>query len=260
MPASFPALNNLEVHRTLGLLNLAEFGTFPPSQLQPKPPTAEGAKAPTPREVSGQLLPATRGRNRPSNAERLAIRPDGRILQQLREYSAETNRTMTSIIEIALLDYFDVHAPKRGRLGAKAPIINKDLRKEIRNLSSIARLFHFWAAAYNAHSRNHRAPWKPSWTDRDAVCEEEIRGYDERTIELSMIRVVMTKELGGPRIVSFRYFLPQIFEDYDKQTTTLEKKLDWMLAHYRMKAATFLKIPFADHWELCECGHHGETK
>jgi len=240
----------------MAFLNLSE---VPTHELLPKHPTKQqnlGAKAPT---LSEQPPPPTvtrPDRRRPTNADRLAIRPAARILQQLREYSAETNRSMTSVIEVALLDYFDTHAPKRGRLGAKAPLSNKDLRKGIRNLSSIARLYQFWTAAYNAHSKHYRTAWLPTWTDRDYVCEEELRGYDERSIELSIIRTVSTKKLGEQRIVSFRYYMPQIFDDYDRQTTTLEKKLDWMLDHYREKVAHYLKADFQPHWNHCPCGHH----
>lgn len=160
---------------------------------------------------------------------------------------------MTSIIEIALLDYFDVHAPERGRQGAKAPQKDIRLREEYRNLSFIAQLYQFWAGAFNAHSAGHRTPWKPTWTDRDETAYQEIKDYDERAVELSIIQVVTTKRLGSARIIAFRYFLPQIHSNIDDQMKMPTAKLSWILNHYRHKAADYLKTKRGTDWLNCDC-------
>lgn len=179
---------------------------------------------------------------RPASATRLALRPNRFILTKVKHFCVAEEITLTHFFEKAALDYLAAHSNEYGRPGAQAPQIDRLLNRKEANLSSIARIFQFWTAAYNAHAQHHRMPWKPSWTDRDRTLERELQELPEPIIELGIITVLANKKLGGPRIQSFQYYHAEICANAEDLLLLTADVITFRLHYHRMKLAQHLRI------------------
>ena len=201
-----------------------------------------GALAPQPAEVTDALQLARKEQYRPIDAGRVALRPDQEILTAIKLYCLKNGQTLTAWFEQKALETIYADREESGRQGAKAPQIRDDLRVREKSVSSIARIYLFWNAAFNRKVDPERVEWKPNWTNRDETQSLKIAHVNINIVEIAIIRTACTKSLESGRINSFRYYVPQILADHQEAGSLSTKSIDRMLASFREKAAIYFKV------------------
>lgn len=183
---------------------------------------------------------------RPQNAGRIALRPDRRLLDDLRIECLKQGITLTSWFEHQALTWLRSRRPDPPRLGAQAPQIDRLTLKDERKSSSIAKLFQFWTKAYNDSLPHHRAQWTPTWTDRDSTEAARFDQANLEAVEIAILYVIMRGTAGNRRIKAFRYFSEEIeaqlpiWYDQDPALVTLR------LLTLRKSAAARFRVPLPE--------------
>lgn len=147
---------------------------------------------------------------RPANAGRVALRPDRRLLADLKLECLKEGITLTHWFELQAVAYLRSRQPDAQPLGAQAPQIDRMTLRKQENPSSIGTLFQFWTAAYNNQLPHHHQDWRPTWTDRDATAAAPFEDANIEAVEIAMIYVILRGTAGHRRIKAFRYYVEEI--------------------------------------------------
>jgi hypothetical protein len=183
---------------------------------------------------------------RPANAGRVALRPDRRLLADLRLECLKQGITLTHWFELQAIAFLKSTANATPDLGAQAPQIDRLTIRKQENSSSIAQLFQFWTKAYNDTAPHHRHPWSPTWTDRDATEAARFADADLTAVEIAILYVVLRGTAGNRRIKAFRYYSEEIeaqlpiWQDHDPALVTIR------LLTLRRTAATKFRVPLPE--------------
>lgn len=164
---------------------------------------------------------------RPQNAGRIALRPDRRLLHEIRLHCLNTGITLTRWFEIQALATIQANARTNGSMGAQAPQTNRLISKEYTKPSLVREAFTFWAEAYN-NSREHQTrTWFAKWKDRDDTLADEFKAINPEIIETAILYCLMRISDKQRLVQAFAYFADEIriqndeWKDVDPATVTI---------------------------------------
>ena len=115
--------------------------------------------------------------------------------------------------------------------------LKPDLDETIINLSR------FWIDAWN-RKENKRGPIaKFKWSEKDHYAAGAFQDTDPRILELAIVQTISQKQPGSGRIISFRYFIPEIIKMIQATAAMNEKTLETMHTRHTQQMRRWLNLP-----------------
>jgi hypothetical protein len=180
---------------------------------------------------------------RPQNAGRIALRPDRRLLHEIRLHCLNEGITLTRWFEIAALATIKAKTKHNDSMGAQAPQTNRLTSKEYIKPSLVREVFTFWTEAYN-NSREHQTrPWFAKWKDRDDTLADSLADVRPEIIETAILYCLMRISDKQRLVQAFAYFADEIriqndeWKDVDPATVTIR------LLSLRERCARAFRVP-----------------